>query len=79
MKDLRCESGIKFGEHGLADRLVIEVKCRSSRCGARSGAVVIHRFDALTGDLLGTQRLTEPPEGGTQDYAERNCSAVRTP
>lgn len=78
MKDLRCPNGIKFGEHGTADRAVIEFKCRSSRCGAERGVVVIHRFDAMTGELLATQRLTEPPEGGTQQHAERNSSTVRT-
>lgn len=73
--DLRCPNGIKFGE--LHD-LVIEVKCRSSRCGAGSGAVVIHRFNALTGEFLDTQRFAEPPREGTQHDAQQHGAAVRT-
>lgn len=57
MKDLRCENGIKFGEL-YEDSL--EVKCRSSRCGARPGVVVIHKFDSSTGVLLETSRFQDP-------------------
>lgn len=39
--DLRCENGIKFGE---VTRGFFEVKCRSKRCGAEPGVVVLHRF-----------------------------------
>jgi hypothetical protein len=55
--ELRCENGIKFGD--LNDG-VIEVKCRSSRCGHGVGSVVIHRFDSLSGELLETKRFRDP-------------------
>jgi hypothetical protein len=35
---------------------IIEVKCRSKFCGAEPGVVVLHRFDAKTGEVLGTSR-----------------------
>lgn len=55
--DLRCHNGIKFAvlENGL-----IEFKCRSSRCGAGPGIVVLHRFDAITGLLIKTLRFRDP-------------------
>lgn len=59
--ELRCENGIKFGEitGGL-----LEVKCRSSRCGhGIDGVVVIHRFDPLNGELLETRRFKDPATG----------------
>jgi hypothetical protein len=59
--DLRCE----FKKHAELLDGALEVKCRSSLCGARSGAVVIHRFDVHSGALLETLRFAEPPEGGT--------------
>lgn len=59
MKDVRCDSGILFGM--LDDNtLVLETKCKSNRCGAGPGVVVIHRFDCKTGELLGTQRFKDP-------------------
>lgn len=58
--DLRCRSGIKFGE--VNDLHSLEVKCRSNRCGAEPGVVVIHRFDTETGELLATERFRDPPE-----------------
>lgn len=55
--DIRCEHK-KFGE--LTDDGVIEVKCSSKFCGAVPGAVVIHRFDPLTGELIVTKRFRDP-------------------
>jgi hypothetical protein len=55
--ELRCGNGIKFGE--LLDE-VLEVKCRSARCGAGRGIVVIHSFDLATGKLTGTDRFRDP-------------------
>lgn len=63
--DLRCEH-IKHAELTAG---VIEVKCRSSYCGARKGVVVIHRFNAATGERLQTLRFAEPPEGGAKNDA----------
>jgi len=57
--DLRCDNGIKFGEL-FPDDDVLEVKCRSSRCGAAPGAIVIHSFDLSTGKMVGTEIYREP-------------------
>lgn len=54
--DIRCDNGIKFGEV-LAD--VLEVKCRSARCGHGPGVVVIHRFSLVSGELLKTERFRD--------------------
>lgn len=58
--DVRCESGklhLILVEPGL-----IEIKCDRPSCGARDGAVVLHRFDAASGKLLETMRFAEPPK-----------------
>lgn len=57
--DLRCE----YKRHGIviAPRM-FEVKCDSRLCGARSGVVVLHRFDLETGDLIETIRFKQPRE-----------------
>jgi len=56
--DVRCPNGIKFGN--LEDG-VLEVKCRSNRCGAERGVVVvIHEFSASTGKLLRTRKFRDP-------------------
>jgi hypothetical protein len=65
MIELRCDNEIKFGEL-LEDEPVIEVRCRSRRCGHRPGVVVIHGFDVETGKLLGTRRFAEPPAAWKQ-------------
>lgn len=55
--ELRCPNGIKFGE---LSKEFVEVKCRSRRCGARPGVVVLHRFSVATGNLLQTRRFRDP-------------------
>lgn len=57
--ELRCANGIKFGEL-FPDREVVEVKCRSARCGAGPGVIVIHSFDLITGRMVGTETFREP-------------------
>lgn len=54
--DLRCPNGIKFAQ---LEPGVIEVKCRSDRCGAGPGVVVIHRFSTATGELVDTKRFRD--------------------
>lgn len=76
--DLRCPNGIKFAE--LNDGL-IEVKCRSSRCGAGTGVVVLHQFDAVTGMLVNTRRFRDPGSKATRedrrsDAAKHDSAAV---
>lgn len=57
MSELRCENKL----HGMTDDGIIEVKCDSRFCGAQQGWTVLHRFDALTGDLLSTDKFMNPP------------------
>lgn len=57
--ELRCDNGIKFGEL-FPDREVVEVKCRSARCGAGRSVIVIHSFDLSTGKMVGTDIFREP-------------------
>lgn len=59
MDELRCDNNIKFGELFPEDG-VLEVKCRSRRCGAQPGVVVVHGFDVHSGKLLGTAKYREP-------------------
>lgn len=76
--DLRCESK-KFGE--LTEDGQLEVKCPSKFCGAAPGIVVLHRFDALTGELLGSKRFRDPGPVATEEVqvngARHNFAAVR--
>lgn len=58
MMEFRCPNGIKFGEL-LDDDDVIEFKCRSNRCGAGPGVVVLHRF-SLDGKFIETKRFADP-------------------
>lgn len=59
MKDVRCGSGILFGRLD-ENTMVFETKCRSRRCGAGQGVVVIHRFSCNTGELLSTRSFQDP-------------------
>ena len=56
-QDLRCEF-IKHAE--LISPGVIEFKCRSKKCGHGPGIVVIHRFDAMTGEMIATNVYRDP-------------------
>jgi len=65
--DLRCPSTLQ----GVVTDGVLEIKCRNNRCGARSGVVVLHRWDTTTGELLDTKTFRDPI------YKEVNTSATR--
>ena len=71
MTDLRCASKL----HGTLDDGVIEIKCNSRFCGAGSEVVVLHKFNAVTGELIETARFKSP--GGTRGTDHR-AAAVRT-
>jgi hypothetical protein len=50
--ELRCHAKL----HGIVvSPGVLEIACRSDRCGWRPGKVVLHRFEVETGKLLGTR------------------------
>lgn len=57
---------------------ILEFKCRSSRCGAGRGKVIIHRFSATSGDLLETKVFKDPTDRkvGEQDGSAGSCSAL---
>lgn len=56
--ELRCDKRL----HGvLTDSGEVEVSCRSALCGHVDGVVVIHKFDSVTGELIGTRRYKDAP------------------
>lgn len=57
--ELRCDNGILFGVI-LPEEGLLEVKCRSRRCGHEAGVVVLHRFDLKTGEPKGTLQFKNP-------------------
>jgi len=46
--------------HAILVDEILEVKCANSRCGARSGVVVLHQFDLKTGELIRTEKYRDP-------------------
>lgn len=73
--ELRCPHGILHGK--LVDGL-LEVSCRSYRCGFRRGStVVLHRFDVSTGNLVQTLRFQEPKRGSEQ-HDDAHTVALRS-
>lgn len=66
--ELRCPNRILFG---VLDDRVIEVKCKSNRCGARAGVVILHRFNADTGDFLETKVFRDPTN--LKDRSKQNA------
>lgn len=65
MPDLRCDNGILFGN--IIEEGVVEVKCKSNRCGHRPGVVILHRFSTSTGELLNTLKYQEPKRTAAPD------------
>jgi hypothetical protein len=72
--DLRCDNGILHGVI-LPEEGLLEVKCRSRRCGHGDGAVVFHRFDLQTGNLKGTLQFKDP---ANRKEAGNDQSSVRS-
>lgn len=57
--DLRCGSK----KHAvLVPGEYLEVKCDSRFCGARRGAIILHRFDLQTGEMIATIEFKNPVE-----------------
>lgn len=74
-EDLRCH----FKLHGIiVEPGVMEVKCDSKFCGAGNGAVILHRFDLSSGELLGTKRYKKPGTNKEDDSAARNSTSLRS-
>lgn len=73
--ELRCDSKIL---HGKILEGVVEVSCRSARCGKTAGVTVLHRFNLTTGELLDTRVFARPSE--VKHNHERSCpsNSIRT-
>jgi hypothetical protein len=54
--DVRCENK----KHAELEGEFLEVKCDSRFCGAQPGTVVLHQFDARTGELVKTMKFKNP-------------------
>ncbi len=45
---------------GLLDKGILEVRCKSKWCGARSGVIVLHRISLETGMVVKTLQFQDP-------------------
>lgn len=72
--ELRCSSSIL---HGVIEDGVLEVLCKSNRCGKESGVVVLHRFNVETGKLIETKKYKDPTRKGKSD-ASGHCVSIRS-
>jgi hypothetical protein len=60
--ELRCQSKLLGILIIPADGGIVELKCSSRFCGARSGTVVLHRFSTGNGVLVETKRYKDTPK-----------------
>lgn len=74
--DLRCDNRILHGV--INEDGEIEVRCRSGKCGHRSGVIVIHKFNVVTGELVKTSVFAEPLERSNANGNRSIRSAVRS-
>lgn len=77
MTQLRCAAKL-HGELVIdGERKLIEVKCSSRFCGHAPGTVVLHRFDAVTGELAETRQFKDPNRKEQAHAAHEHAAAVR--
>jgi hypothetical protein len=57
--ELRCDSGRLHG-YVIEASGILEVSCRSTRCGKKIGVVVVHRFNLSSGQVISTRLYSEP-------------------
>lgn len=56
--EFRCPSAL----HGrITEQGLVEVSCKSRWCGKEPGVVILHRFNAETGELVETLKFKAPP------------------
>lgn len=68
--ELRCEKRL----HGiLTEDGELHISCRSALCGHKDGEVVIHRFNAVTGDFLGTKKYKDAMEILQRPHEEKGA------
>ena len=59
--ELRCDTGkVLFGNVSEGATGTIDVSCRGKWCGKAPGVVVVHRFDLATGEVIKTEKFSEP-------------------
>lgn len=75
--EVRCDNGILFG---IIEDGVLEVRCRSNRCGHEAGTVVLHQFDLKTGEQKGTLQFKDPAnqKGVSGDGTRRHFTSLRS-
>lgn len=73
--DLRCDSGILHAR--LLPGAVLEVACKSRRCGKKPGNVVLHEYSFETGELLRTRVFQQPKEVNSNGNRSEQGSALR--
>jgi hypothetical protein len=59
---MRCKSKLLGILLTPADGGIVEIKCNSRFCGARSGVVVLHRFSTSNGVLVDTKMYKDTPK-----------------
>lgn len=72
MMELRCPHR-KFGE---LDGLLLSVKCSSRLCGVAPEIIIMHWFDALTGELVRTRKFRDPSKEGRIHGSNGNSTSV---
>lgn len=76
MKEMKCKSGRLLGTLDIG---IVEIACRSAKCGKEPGVTVVHRFDAHTGELIDTHRYTQPTlTKGVNNGTSHEGTALRT-
>lgn len=60
--DLRCPHKLLGVIVAPAAGGIVELKCGSRFCGARSGVVVLHRFSTEDGRLINTKQFKDTPK-----------------
>lgn len=73
--DLRCDGTL----HGrLTDERWLEVKCKRRSCGFVKGMVILHTIDIITGEVVKTDRFSEPTNQKEEAHASHHPrTAVR--
>jgi hypothetical protein len=72
--EFRCAERLHFKLIGD----IAEVKCKSKRCGAGRGNVILHRFNIRTGNLVETLEFKDPKAMVTSDSLSEQAETSPT-
>lgn len=77
--DLRCQQK-KYAELNVLEG-IIEIKCASRFCTGGNAVVVIHRWNAATGEVLKDLRFKNPNRHrkAKEHGSHSNSAAIRNP